>query len=266
MSRDLVWKSPKELRPHAINQLLYGPPSANSARADIRLSMKQRGFDDTYPLVITPDGRILSGVTRHDVAKELRLKEVPCVVFTPVSDNPEAEFEQQVILGNIGRRKTPVMVAREQRKALELEKTLAKARMGAGSDGGPSKSTDRVGKVFNVSGKTVARQIKVLNAIEKAEADGDSKKAARLTELLNAGKVVQAQAVIAGKQAAAKKPPKVEVKRSFGSHKETAYGEFFEACAKAKTPAEFDLLEGDLSRMHDDLRAARARLEQGQRG
>jgi hypothetical protein len=256
----IVWKSPEDLRPHPLNRELYGPPTANSAYKDIRDSMKANGFDERQPLLITTDGRILWGTTRNDIAKKQGLKEVPCEIFQPSSEQPELEYERELIRGNIQRSKTQVMLTREQRKMLELQKSLARARMGGGNDGGPSKSADRVGKEFKVSGKTVARRIKVLNAIEQAEADGEQKKAERLTELLNANQVVKALNAIANKAATPRKPPAVTVPRTLNDHTVIAYSEFFEACTKVKVQAECDILEATLGRMHDDLQAARTRL------
>jgi ParB-like chromosome segregation protein Spo0J len=240
---------------------LYGPPTSNSAYADIKASIKGRGFDERHPLLITADGRILWGVTRWAIAKSLDLTEVPCEIFAP--SNPEQldlEAERELILGNMYRVKTQVMLAREQRKILEVEAALARRRMGAGTDGGPSKATDRVGKLFSESGKTVQRRLKVLDAIEKEEAAGNRKKAERLTELLNNRQVVKALDTIKGRAVPASPPSKVAVPRTLNDHATMAYSEFFEACAKARVTAEADVLEATLGRMKDDLKAARKRL------
>jgi hypothetical protein len=261
----LVWKAVEELRPYSRNRELYGRPTDNSAYKDILYNMKKNGFDERYPLLITADGRILGGVTRHHAASKAGVEKVPCIIFQPSADLPELECDAELLRDNTYRSKTQVMLAREQRLALEVEKGLARARMGAGSDGGPSKSTDRVGKMFNVSGKTVARRIKVLEAIEQAEADGDSQKAKRLTELLEANKVMKARDVIAGKPAA-KKPSKVERKQSLLECSNLAVGEFYEACARVAIAEEVKILERALEQMHDSLRTARAKLDRGQRG
>ena len=77
----------------------------------------------------------------------------------PASDaTRETEYEQQVIIGNVYRVKTQLMMARELRKLVELEKALARQRMGQGSDGGASKSADRAGAAYKLSGKTVERR------------------------------------------------------------------------------------------------------------
>ena len=260
--RKVVSMTPADLRPHPLHKELYGPPTGNSAYKDIKASMAARGFDERQPLLITEDGRIVWGVTRWAVAKALRLEQVPCEVFVPTdAAAAELEIERELIRGNMYRVKTQMILAREQRKILEVEAALARKRMGGGTDGGPSKSTDRVGKLFGESGKTVQRRLKVLTAIEEAEAEGDRKKAGQLTELLNAKQIVRALDVIQGRASSqAKKPARVEVVRTIHDHSTKAYSEFFEACAKAKVPAEVELLAAALRRMEDDLEAARTRV------
>jgi hypothetical protein len=262
MSRSkVVWKSPDELRPHPLNRELYGPPTANTAYKDIRADMQRNGFDERWPLLITRDGRIIQGITRWSVSKSLALSQVPCEIFEPTNpEQAELEIERELIRGNNYRIKTQLMVAREQRKMLEVEAVLARGRMGSGSDGGESKSTDRVGKVYGESGKTIQRRQKVLAAIEKAEATEDRRKADRLTELLEGKHLVKALEMIQTKAPKADKPVKVEVPRTFNDYSIKAYSEFFEACAKVRVSAELEILEATLGRMRDDLSAARARL------
>ena len=97
--------------------------------------------------------------------------------------------------------------------------------MGSGFDGGPSKSADRVGAVYKVSGKTVQHSVKVLDAIEAAEAEGDRRRADRLTELLETKQTVKALQVIEEKPRA-QKPAKVEVPRTLNDHSTKAYSRF----------------------------------------
>jgi ParB-like chromosome segregation protein Spo0J len=258
-----VWKSPADLRPHPLHKELYGPPTANSAYKDIKASMARHGFDERQPLLITEDDRIVWGVTRWAAAKSVGLALVPCEVFVPAeAAQAELEIERELIRGNTYRVKTQTILAKEQRKMLEVEADLARRRMGEGSDGGPSKATDRVGKLFGESGKTVQRRLKVLRAIEEAETAGQRKKAEQLTELLNAGKTLKALDVAQGKAPKAK-PPKVEVPPTIHEHANKAYSEFFNGCAKAQYPAELQVLEAALGRMRDDLESARRRVAPG---
>jgi ParB-like chromosome segregation protein Spo0J len=259
--RKIVMRSVADLRPHPLNKELYGPPTANSAYKDLKVAMGKDGFDERHPLLITADERILRGVTRWAAAKAAGLTEVPCEVFLPSSEETaELEIERALVAENRYRVKTQVMLAREQRKLLEVETVLARRRMGSGGDDGPSKSTDRVGKVFGESGKTVQRRIKILEAIEKAEGAGEHRKAERLTELLDGGKTVQALEVISPKE---KKQPirKVDVPKTIHAHITAAYSENYEGCCKARCEAEIDLLEENLERMRQDIETARGRVK-----
>jgi hypothetical protein len=257
----IVMKNPADLRPHPLHQELYGPPKANPAYEDIRRDMQRRGFDRRRRLLITADDRIIEGITRWAAAMSLKRPEVPCEVFRPKNeDTAELEIERELIRGNLYRTKTQVMIAREQRKVLELERDLARRRMAAGTDGGPSKSADRVGKVFGESGKTVARRLKVLGAIEEAATEGDRKLADRLTELLEGKHLVKALGVLEGKPAAARKPPPVEVPRTLLDHASKAHSEFYEACAKVQSEGELEQVKSYLRQMQEALNAAKERL------
>jgi ParB-like chromosome segregation protein Spo0J len=259
MAKKIILVDPAELRPLPLNKELYGRPQDNDAYKDIKQLMTH-GFNENKPLTITEDRRIVAGVTRWHIAKALGLKEVPCLVFTPTSpETAEDEYDLELIDDNHYRNKTKVMLAREQRKKMEIQKRLARKRMGSGSDGGPSKSADRVGADYRVSGRTVTRSIKVLEAIEQAEADGDRRKAERLTDLLEHGKTGKALAIITGKPAAKKAPP-VDVPRTLNDHNTKAYSENYEACAKVRVPAEIDILEANVERMLQDVDTARTRL------
>lgn len=250
-----------DLRPHPLHRELYGSPTSNTAYADIRLSMRTRGYDERFPLLITEDGRILSGVTRWAAAKAAKLVEVPCEVFVP--EDPQAaedEMELKIVRDNTYRVKSQLMLAREQRKLLDVESRLARRRKGSGSDGGPALAADRVGKTFRESGKTVKRRLKVLEAIEEAEAGGNRRRADTLTTLLEGKNIIKALDIIKGKPATEKKPVKVEVPRTLHDHSTKAYSEFYEACCKATVLGELQVLEATLERMRNDLDTARGRV------
>jgi hypothetical protein len=267
--RKIVTRDPRELREHPLHRTLYGPPTANSAYSSLKKNIELGGlYDEAHPLIITEDGRVIAGRTRRAIAIALKLPEVRCVVFVPSSPDPaeaELEIETKVIADNDQRTKTQLMIAREQRHLLEIQTQLARRRMGQGGDGGPSKSVDRVAEFFNKrgdkteSGKTVQRRIKILEAVEAAEAAGDRRKADRLTELLNNGQTVKALEVISPREKS-KKPVKVEVPPTLHGNANKAYSENFEACAKATCPAEVDVIEAGIQRMQQDARTARERV------
>ena len=264
--RTIIMVAVADLRPHPINKELYGPPTANSAYKDIKANMEHGGFDERHPLLVTEDRRILWGVTRWSVAKSLHIAEVPCEVFIPTSpQTAELEIEGEVVRGNMYRVKTQLTIARKQRKLLEVEKALARERMAVGSDGGPSKATDRVGTIFAESGKTVQRRLKVLKGIERAESRGQTKLADRLTELLERKSVIKAIDLLDGKKKGGetKKMPAVEVPPTFLDHNSRAFSEFFDAACKATIPAELELLAKTIDQLREVLEQTRQRLASG---
>jgi hypothetical protein len=267
MSKIIHYLHPDELRPHPLNRELYGTPSANTAYKDIRADMKRRGFDERHPLLITSDKRIIHGVTRHACAQSLKLEQVPCEFFQPKDPaTAELEIERELVRGNMYRTKTELIKAREQRRILDVERRLGLQRMAEGSDGGPSKSTDRVGKLFGESGKSVQRRLKVLDAIEAAEAKGDKKLAGQLTDWLNAKQITKVLAAVDAtkKKKAKPKPSPKQMEEAkpipFHQHINAAISQFSDACAKATSEGEIKAIEGYLDQMQQQVSDKRQRL------
>jgi hypothetical protein len=265
MARKVILVNVAELHPHPRNAPIYGNPKSTKAYADMVADMKDRGFSDRYPLLITADRIIIGGVTRWLCAKAAKITQVPCEIFVPSAADPilaELEIREQIPLDNGYREKTQLMVARELAMLAEIEKERGRRRMALGSDDGPSKATDRVAQaVKRISGKTVQRRLKILKAIDEAHDNGDHRKADQLTELLEQRKTLQALAVIKGKALKPKKAVKVEVRRTLHDHATKAYSEFYEACCKATVGAELDVLEAHVQRVLEDIQTARKRLE-----
>jgi hypothetical protein len=267
MARKIVLYSPSDLRPHPLNKELYGLPTDNEAYVNVQFSMSRGGFDERHPLLVTKDGRIVSGVTRWTAAKSLKLESVPCETFVPVDEeSAELEIEAKLIMENGYRTKTRLMVAREQQKLVELEKVLARKRMAYGRDGedGPSKSTERAAIAFKTSGATVQRNLKVLAGIDAAKERGDERMAARLIDLLEHGKPGKAlELIVAGNgKSKQKAPKKVDVPRTILDHATMAHSEFYEACAKSEIEEALRVLEQYLDNMHKALETAREKLTQ----
>jgi ParB-like chromosome segregation protein Spo0J len=268
MARKIVSYSPSDLRPHPSNKEVYGPPKSNDRYDEIYNNMKRGGYDERHPLLVTRDGRIISGVTRWWAARSLKLEEVPCEVFEPPDEETaEAIIEEKLFLENLYRTKTRLMKAREQQKLVEIQKILARKRMAHGrddDDAGPSKSTERVAKICKTSNQTVRRNLKVLKGIDAAVARGDEHMARHLIELLEQDKPGKAIDLIDGTvKGKPKAPVKVDVPRTPLDHSLAAYREFYEACATSKAEAELQALEQDLERMREALQTARARLTHG---
>jgi hypothetical protein len=245
----------QSLRPHALNKLLYGEAKDNSQFEAIKHSMREHGFDRDKPLLVTKDWDIVSGATRWAAAKAVKIEECPTVLF----EGSPWEIEAKLISENGYRTKTKLVEAREQRRMLEIEEIRGRERRAEGGDDRPSRSTDRVGKAFGVSGQTVGRNVKILDALDAARGKGNHKKADRMEELFNAGKTVAALDLIKAKKKE-KRQREPEKPRTVNDHNSKAYSEFAEACAKVKYAAELPLLEGNLDRMREIFLKTRERM------
>jgi ParB-like chromosome segregation protein Spo0J len=256
-----------DLRPFKDNAEVYGPPTANSAYKEMKQSMKQNGFFPYKPLLITLDKRVVDGITRWACAKACDIVEVPCVVM---ETDDEAEIGRAMLEGNVQRKKSQLVIAREQRYALEIESKLAKQRMARGGDEGPSKATDRVGATYKESGKTVERRQKVLRAIEEGAkgTQAEQKKAEQLTELLETKQTVKALEMIDGKKPQPKEdaddeapaPKARRPARDVQDHASKMQSEGEQACHKAGVLAEVEMIEANCQRIFDFADAARRRL------
>jgi hypothetical protein len=242
MARKVVTVAVDDLRPHPLNRELYDRPQDNDAFENILFTMRRGGFDDTHPLLVTADGRIISGVTRWATARKAGIAQVPCVTFVPKDpETAELEVEQKLIEENYQRARTELMKARECRKKVQIEQQLAKKRMAHGNtDGGESKSTDRVGAFYKRSGRTVLRMIKALEAIEAAQAAGDRKLADRMTDLLERGKPGKVVGLAGGK--AKGKPARAEPPVTLLSKATQAVSAWESACHLATCKGELEQL------------------------
>jgi ParB-like chromosome segregation protein Spo0J len=263
----LIYRNPADLRPHPLHQELYGPPTSNDAYQEIRADIKLRGYDERHPLLITEDGRVIDGRTRRAIVIGLKMESVPCEVFVPKDPAlAELEIEEEIIRSNMYRTKTETMKAREQRRLLEIETAKGRARMAQGGDGGPSKSTDRVGKLFGESGKSVQRRLKVLEAIEKAEGEGKHQRAKRLTELLDGRKITKALDLLKPQKVREAEQQKKGKAKQDVDRSPTGYytraGSDWEAACFHISKAEYRGLGDQLKKMIAQYRAAGKRLRE----
>src|SRR5690606_17819586 len=81
------------------------------------------------PLLITPEGVIISGHRRRQAAVIARLKEVPVIVRNDLTD--PLDIEWVLIETNRQREKTAEVLAREAQKLFAIEEERAKKRQSA---------------------------------------------------------------------------------------------------------------------------------------
>ena len=85
MQEEIVYKAISELHPYKRN------PRKNKQAIDpVAASIKEYGFRS--PIQITENGEIINGHTRFQAAKQLGLKEVPCVVVKGLTEEQIREY------------------------------------------------------------------------------------------------------------------------------------------------------------------------------
>jgi ParB-like chromosome segregation protein Spo0J len=98
----------RRLRVHEYAALfrVFDPDERERLRESLR-----RGYDDAHPIVITPNGEIVDGRNRRDVAVELELEDVPVVVREFADEKAIVAF---VVAENLARRH----LSAQERRAL----------------------------------------------------------------------------------------------------------------------------------------------------
>lgn len=122
-----------ELRPHPENSLIFGDPGESPEYGEILKSIRTHGIWE--PLVIKPDGTILSGHLRFACAEKLGLKSVPVrVAGTFASYLDEVKF---VVRSNTDRR---------QLRRSEIARAFARLKEIPRADGGAKAKRGRPSK------------------------------------------------------------------------------------------------------------------------
>lgn len=197
---------PKLLKNHPLQAKIYG----DVADMEFCEEIEKNGI--LQPILITEDWTIISGHRRMQAARKNALATVPCVV-SPLKDR--LDIEEAFLSSNANRLKTVEQTAREVKERLRIETERAAAREKSGkrpkeSDPretvpqGPAdwsgkgepifgvrtgsatgRASDIAGEAVGWSGKTAVAAVKVVDAIDDAEAAGDTEKASELRETLN---------------------------------------------------------------------------------
>lgn len=201
-----VWtRAVDDLRPHPFNDRIYGDDGA--ADADLRASIRSLGV--LVPLVVLPDGRIVSGHRRWGAARAEGLTEVPVTDY-PGDPEDETEVMAAILEHNRQRVKTEEQRTREVTAMLEVEQERARRRMlhtdvtqDAPSDNGtgpsaldalgPSpqqngktgKASEVVGDLVGMSARQVEKAAAVIKMMDEMVAAGDYKAAEGLRQTLN---------------------------------------------------------------------------------
>jgi ParB-like chromosome segregation protein Spo0J len=167
-------RDPFELRPHPFNVKVYGEEPVEEAFIE---NVRKKGI--YVPLKITPEGKITDGHRRYAAAVKAKLEKVPVLIH--VYKN-ELEEQEALIDQNRHRTKTNVMITREFKVFLEIEKQRAAERMGGKNftQADFGKARDFAAKSLGLCGGTLEKGVKVEEQIDLLRAAGKTEKANEL--------------------------------------------------------------------------------------
>ena len=203
---------PDALRAHPLSEKIYG---VVHVERDLSLSIQKYGILE--PILVTPEDIVISGHRRWKCASLMCMTDVPVRVIT--IDDPLL-IEAMVIECNRQRAKTKEQVGREYKELKRIEVALAKGRQKKstkGKENFPYPSPEDDGQArdiaaakLDISGKTGEKMKEVVEAIDAAEATGDTTKAAQLRETFEHKSVSAAHREATGKAKPEPKTPKAK--------------------------------------------------------
>lgn len=218
-----------ELRGHPLNDAIYGD------RADDELVARVQMHGIIHPLLVTPDGTVISGHRRLDAARRLGLSEVP-VLVRPIGD--PLEVEELVIEANRQREPTNEQRVREfaHLKALRVKRARRRpappapapaaapeVEVEAEDDGLPppvdakleKEATTEAARRLGKKPRTLEKGLEVVEHIDALESGSRPDEAAELRKLLNERSVTAAWRKVHGspEPTAPAKPPVGRMRR-----------------------------------------------------
>lgn len=220
-----------ELRGHPLNDAIYGD------RADDELVARVQMHGIIHPLLVTPDGTVISGHRRLDAARRLGLSEVP-VLVRPIGD--PLEVEELVIEANRQREPTNEQRVREfaHLKALRVKRARRRPAPAAPASDDPSvdvdetpadddglpppvdaklekEATTEAARRLGKKPRTLEKGLEVVEHIDALESGSRPDEAAELRKLLNERSVTAAWRKVHGSPPAATpaKPPVGRMRR-----------------------------------------------------
>ena len=190
----------KQIKPHPTNERLYGPPDDGLVE-----SIREHGIQ-TPPEVTNGDLVLVSGYRRLAAARKLGISEVQCIIRYDLAD--PLDRESAIVLANKYRSKTEDQKVAEVSWMAHIEEKKAEQRIKKGqfqkqqstaslksdlpedkglteTDGEKGRSAEKAGKAVGWGKDKAAAAIKVHEAIQAAEATGDTAKAEDLRTTLN---------------------------------------------------------------------------------
>jgi hypothetical protein len=181
------WWPPKRLRPYVPRHVTLPTFRGTPSWAILQQLVKESGVRE--PLLVLPDGRVVDGVHRLELAKALGLPEVPVRVLTvpkPLRDEDRIQLETTLTVLAVGRRHiAPSRVqglllglTQAELGAGVLNRGVANLRRGRAPAPGPEGPTQRaLAASAGVSDRTARRLVRVgrdgAEELRRAVASGD---------------------------------------------------------------------------------------------
>jgi ParB-like chromosome segregation protein Spo0J len=202
---ETVWKNICDLKPHPINVAIYGEEKKDTSdNRRLTENIAADGFDDKYPIIIKADGTIISGHRRCACSLWAGLTKLPCTVVEFANEHEE---HLELIKANAYRMKDTIVVTREMQYRLVAYKEIAAIRQKESqfSSKAPAKTTKKTAgptlaapasrdarkaltqaaESAGMKRETARKAIKVVETIDKLNAEGKTEQAAELTATLN---------------------------------------------------------------------------------
>jgi hypothetical protein len=168
-----------DLAPHPINSGIYGNDLDNAFVE----AVKRNGVYS--PLLITTDGKVISGNRRLAAAIQAGIRELSVVIF---DSSDELDIYEAVVLANGQREKNNEQKAREFKLLLKVQSERARQHMGRGVENLPpdmkGKARDIAAAKIGISGRTAEKAAMVVEKIDQLVTDGKSEKAEELRKVL----------------------------------------------------------------------------------
>jgi ParB-like chromosome segregation protein Spo0J len=181
------WWPPKRLKPYAARHVTLPPFRGSASWAILQHLVRESGVRE--PLLVLPDGQVVDGVHRLELAKVLGLPEVPVRVLTvprPLRDSDRMQLETTLAVLAAGRRhiaqsRVPGLLlglTQAELAAGVLNRGIANLRRGRAPAPGPQGPTQRaLAASTGVSPRTVRRLVRVgrdgPEDLRRAVASGD---------------------------------------------------------------------------------------------
>lgn len=182
-------KNIKDLRLHPENEKIYG----NDVSQDLVDSIQSKGI--LTPLLISEDGRIISGNSRFKAASQLGFIQVPVTLF---HSTDELEILEAVIESNRQRVKTNVQLMNEVVVLKHIESERARVRQLAAQNNNAGRSVqmnsselqdagqarDKVASSLGIGVQKVDRLITINDVVTELKSQGNNEAAEMLLETL----------------------------------------------------------------------------------